>query len=273
MLPGLLLACLCLLSAAFASSAGAASAQRVELGAGNLERLAPNCGRDFTRDCAAEGKVTIFQSRSEGIPGRTFEVPFRGKLVSWSISLAAATGKTVVSGGQEYGAQKPFFDSVFGSPASAGIAVLKQVEKKAKGAPKFKLVRQSPVEILNPYFGTTVTFALEQPLNVTTGQVIALTVPTWAPALWKPEACNAVGDSMLDPNRCEALFKLYSARTSRTPRGEDRCTLRRDPATQTPNEALAKTRPQTGIDSIRRYGCYYGPQVMLYSATIVGPQS
>ncbi len=254
-----------------AAPADSATVRRVDLGAANVERLTPNCGRDFARDCVAEGKVTIFQSRSRNIPGRTFSVPFPGKLVSWSISLAAATRKPLTVDGVEHGAQKPFFDDVFGAPASARIAVLRQVEKKARGAPKFKLIRQSPVEILNPYFGTTVTFALERPLNVVKGQVIALTVPTWAPAMWKPKACNAVYDSMLDPDKCDALYKKYAARTSRTPRGTDECILRRDGETGEPNEALAKTRPQTGIGSVRRYGCYYGPQVMLYSASIVAP--
>lgn len=255
----------------------AASAQRVDLGAENLERLTPNCGRNFSRDCVAEGKVTIFQSKAKGYSGRPFVVPFKGKLVTWSISLADVTRKEISVGPSNnpvvHSAQKPFFDDIFGAPASARVAVLKQVEKKAKGAPKFKLVRQTPVEILNPYFGTTATFALTKPLNVVKGQVIALTVPTWAPAMWKPRACNAVYDSMLDPDKCDALFKHYAARTSRTPRGADECRLGRDAKTGEPNEPLAKSRPQTGIDSVRRYGCYYGPQAMLYSATVVGPKS
>jgi len=250
--------------------AGAASLKRVDLGGANLERLSPNCGMDFSRDCVAEGKVTIFQAKSRGIAGRTMVAPFSGKLVAWSISLADVTTRPVTVGGQEHGAQKPFFDGVFGTPASARIAVLRRVEKNAKGAPKYRLVRQGPIQILNPFFGTAVTFTLEKPLNVLEDQVVALSVPTWAPALWKPRACNAVYDSMLDPEKCRTLLGQYGARTSRIPRGTDKCTLRQDSKTQEPNEALAKSRAQQQIDSDRRYGCYYGPQVMLYSATIVG---
>lgn len=253
-----------------ARPAEAASVRRVDLGAQNLERLTPNCGRNFSRDCIAEGKGTFFQAKSKGITGRTFEVPWAGKLVSWSISLANVTRRTVTVGGEEYGAQQPFFDNVFGAPSTARVAVLRRVEKNAKGAPKFKMVRQSPVQTLNPYFGTTVTFALEKPLNVIKGQIIALTIPTWAPALWRPRACNEMPGSVLDPDRCEALLSQYSARASRTPRGEDKCKLGIDRTTNEPNEALAKSRPQTGVNSVRRYGCYYGPQVMLYSATVVG---
>ena len=36
---------------------------------------------------------------------------------------------------------------------------------------------------LEPYFGQTVQFPLGRSLNVKKGYVIALTVPTWAPAL------------------------------------------------------------------------------------------
>jgi len=261
------------LLAAAASPADAASVRRVDLGADNLERLAPNCGRNFNRDCVAEGKATLFQSRSKGVAGRTFEVPWPGKLVAWSISLADVTRKVLTVGGDEKAAQQPFFDGVFGGPSTARIGVLRRVEKKAKGAPKYKLVRQTPVQILNPYFGTTVTFALEKPLNVVKGHIVALTVPTWAPALWKPRACNDIGpNEVLDPERCEGMLKKYSYRTSRVPRGEDKCMLRQDPDTKELNEPLAKTRPQTGIDSVRRYGCYYQPQVVLYSATIVGAE-
>ncbi len=257
-----------------AQPAEAASVRRVDLGSENLERLTPNCGRNFSRDCVAEGKTTIFQAKSKGIPGRTFEVPWAGKLISWSISLANATQKEITIGQEPdaivHAAQRPFFNGIFGSPSTARIAVLKRVEKKAKGAPKYKMVRQSPIQTLNPYFGTTVTFALEKPLNVIKGQIVALTVPTWAPSLWRPRACNETPGSVLDPDKCESLLSQYSSRVSRTPRGDDKCKLGIDRTTKEPNEALAKSRAQTGVGSVRRYGCYYGPQVMLYSATVVG---
>ena len=45
------------------------------------------------------------------------------------------------------------------------------------------VVTKSPVLQLAPYFGQTVQFPLGRTLNVKKGYVIALTVPTWAPAL------------------------------------------------------------------------------------------
>lgn len=250
------------LSAVSSTQAEAGSTQRIELGARNINTLAPNCGRDFSRDCTVEGRLTAFQSLSAKYPGRNFVVPFDGKLVAWSISLARPTRADI----DDNPAQLPAFNSIFGAPAQAGVSILRQVEKRRKGGPRFKLVRRSPVEILNPYFGSRVTFALDRPLNVYKNNVVALTIPTWAPALWKPRACNGTQYGDLDPARCDRARERYTWRASRVPL-EDTCELSNVPQ---PNEQLEKTRPQTGIGSVRRYGCYYGGNVLLYSALIVG---
>jgi len=252
-----------------APRAEAKSTKFIELGAKNINGLKPNCGRDFTRDCAVEGKVTMFQALSAKYPGRNFVVPFNGKLVAWSISLSRPTAVAV----DDNLAQLPTFNEIFGAPSRAGIAILRQVEKKKKNGPRYKLVRRSPVEVLNPYFGSKVTFALEQPLNVFEGNVVALTIPTWAPAFWAPRVCNRDPSfGYVDPAKCAIAQKRYTWRGSRVPRGEkdkETCNLERDDEGQ-PNEQLQKTAPQTGIDSVRRYSCYYGGSVLLYSATIVG---
>ena len=45
------------------------------------------------------------------------------------------------------------------------------------------MVSQTPTQRLTPYLGQIVQFPLGRALNVKKGYVIALTVPTWAPAL------------------------------------------------------------------------------------------
>ena len=261
----LLLGLLAVAACLFTPAAEAKSTKRVTLGAKNLSFLKPNCGRDFSRDCAVEGKLTAFQSLSAKYKTRNFVVPWNGKLVSWSISLAQPTRKRI---GDNL-AQFPAFNLIFGAPAQAGISILREVQKRKKHGPRYKLVRKAPVEILNPYFGSRVTFVLDQPLNVFKDNIVALTIPTWAPALWKPKACNWMVEfaDVLNPERCARATQRYTWRGSRVSRGEPAtCELRNPPA----NEQLQKTAPQTRIDSIRRYGCYYGGNVLLYSATIVG---
>ena len=254
--------------AASAQDAGAVKTKRIVLGKAT-NRLEPNCGKNFSRDCIVEGKVTGYQVFRKGSPRkRGFVVPWSGKIVSWSISLSRPTKGVITKGGTDHPAQLPFFNDLFGSPASARIAVLRQVDKKKGGAPKWKMVRQSPVEILNPYFGRTVHFSLARPLNVIRNQMVALTIPTWAPAVWKPRSCSFNPISgVQDPDACAQAEKDYTWRASRA---KDKCKLGIDPDTGEPNEALARTGPQQKVNSERRYGCYYGSNVLLYTATVIG---
>jgi hypothetical protein len=45
------------------------------------------------------------------------------------------------------------------------------------------LVAQSPIVHVQPLFGETGLFALARPIPVVKGEIVALTVPTWLPAL------------------------------------------------------------------------------------------
>ena len=46
-----------------------------------------------------------------------------------------------------------------------------------------RVIAQTPVQKLQSYFGQSVQFPLDRSLTVKRGQVVALTVPSWAPAL------------------------------------------------------------------------------------------
>lgn len=254
-------------SLAAASAADAAPTKRVVLGQAN-SNLKPNCGKNFSRDCIVEGKVTGYQILRKGSARkRGFVAPWSGKIVSWSISLSRPTKNVVSRDGTDHPAQLPFFNNLFGSPASARIAVLRRIDKSSKGPPKWRMVRQSPVQILNPYFGRTVRFSLTRPLNVLRNQMVALTIPTWAPAVWKPRACsfNPVS-GVQDPDACARAEKAYTWRGSRS---KGKCKLGIAGNGQ-PNEALQKTSPQERVGSDRAYGCYYGSNVLLYTATVIG---
>ena len=71
-----------------------------------------------------------------------------------------------------------FFDSKLGGPSEASIAVLRFGKKL-----RARVVSVAPSVKLKPYFGRTVEFALTKSIPVEKGNVIALSVPTWAPAL------------------------------------------------------------------------------------------
>lgn len=182
--------------------------------------------------CRVEGHVTGFQSIAGGVP-RPFEAPFDGKIVAWSITLAKPSSVETDTTTDEVG----FFDDLLGRPSQARIGILRPVEESKP--PKYTLVRQSPTQILNPYFGSTPVFALDHPLSVLQGQVVALTVPTWAPMF----AFNVDDDNTWRGSR---LPKHCSS-------GED----------------IQAGHPQQGVGKVKTYGCYYSNARLLYTATLV----
>ncbi|HEX5989905.1 MAG TPA: hypothetical protein VFY75_06825 [Solirubrobacterales bacterium] len=182
--------------------------------------------------CRVEGHVTGFQAIADGV-ARPYEAPFEGKIVAWSITLAKPSTTETKTTTDEVG----FFNDFLGAPSQARIGVLRPIEDSKP--PKYKLVRQSPVEILNPYFGSTPVFALDHPLTVLKGQVVALTIPTWAPMF---------------------AFNVSADNTWRGSRLPEHCSSKED---------IQGGHPQQGVGKIKTYGCYYSNARLLYTATLV----
>ncbi len=185
----------------------------------------PACPGTDTSSCMAVGKVTIFQSMA-GSSVKPFLVPYNGKLVSWSITLSKPKRSEIAG-----------FDGFYGKPAQARIAVLRRVGKSKP--PVYKLVRQSPIQELNRYFGRTVHFALDRPLTVLKDHIIGLTIPTWAPN-W---AINLPEDN-----------------SWRASRNSKKCN---------DSDIPESSRPQQKVGSQRQYGCYFKNTRFLYTATVV----
>jgi hypothetical protein len=125
----------------------------------------PSCP---TSPCLAVSRTTGFQVKV-GSAHNFLAVPRSGTIVAWTITL-----------GKPSATQIKFFNANEGGAAQAGLAVLRIAPKPNL---TYKLVGQSPPVMLQPYFGKTAQFPLETTLPVKKGDVVALTVPTWAPAL------------------------------------------------------------------------------------------
>lgn len=182
--------------------------------------------------CRVEGHVTGFQAIAGGVP-KPYEAPFEGKIVAWSITLAKPSKVESETTTDEVG----FFNDFLGTPSMARIGVLRPVE--GSDPPKYTLVRQSPLKILNPYFGTTPVFALDHPLTVLKGQIVALTIPTWAPMF---------------------AFGVSADNTWRGSRLPEHCMSKED---------IQGGHPQQGVGKTKTYGCYYSEARLLYTATLV----
>ncbi|HEU4706123.1 MAG TPA: hypothetical protein VFS64_02940 [Solirubrobacterales bacterium] len=182
--------------------------------------------------CRVEGHVTGFQAIADGV-ARPYEAPFEGKIVAWSITLAKPSTKETKTTTDEVS----FFNDFLGTPSEARIGVLRPVENTKP--PRYTLVRQSPLEVLNSYFGSTPIFALDHPLTVLKGQIVALTVPTWAPMF---------------------AFNVSAENTWRGSRQPEHCSSKED---------IQNGRPQQGVGKTKTYGCYYSNARLLYQAWLV----
>jgi hypothetical protein len=118
--------------------------------------------------CLAVSRTTGFQVKVASTHN-PLSVTKTGSIVAWTISLGKPTA-----------AQVKFFNANEGGPSEAGIAILAPQKKPNL---TYKLIAQSPLVKLEPYFGESAQFPLETTIPVKKGYVIALTVPSWAPAL------------------------------------------------------------------------------------------
>jgi hypothetical protein len=171
--------------------------------------------------CLAVSRTTGFQVKV-GSERNLESAPRAGTIVAWTITL-----------GNPNATQIKFFNANEGGPSEAGIAVL---APQAKPNLTYKLVAQSPMVKLQPYFGKTAQFPLETTIPVKKGYVIALDVPSWAPAL-------ALG-----------FANTTSWRASRPKAG----------CTTTSSQTV-----QTTLGTSAQYYCLYQTARLTYSATLI----
>jgi hypothetical protein len=171
--------------------------------------------------CLAVSRTTGFQVKV-ATANNLLGAPRAGTIVAWTINL-----------GNPNATQIKFFNANEGGPSEAGIAILAPQKKPNL---TYKLVAQSPLVKLQPYFGKTAQFPLETTIPVKKGYIVALTVPSWAPAL-----ALGFGDNT-------------SWRASRPKAG---CT------------STSSQTTQTAIGSAVQYYCLYQTARLTYSATLI----
>jgi hypothetical protein len=187
--------------------------------------------------CQAVGKTTGFQVAITGSK-QPFSVPVRGQLVAWSIKTGAPSTKPNPNNNNQ--SDLEFFNKTFGGTPKARISVLKPIMKQVKaGKPIYKLKSQSPVEELSDFLGQTTTFTLDTPLRVKPNNIVALTVPTWAPAFAVNQSADTRWQASRKKGKCDNT-----------------------------EDILAGT-PQDVLGTERSYGCTYTTARLLYSATVV----
>jgi hypothetical protein len=215
-----LAACLALL-VPLGAGAGAASSSRTTVVLGSTASTPdPSCP---DLPCQAVGSVTGFQVGTDqsSLP---FNVTRNGKVKAWTLTLAQPTNQ-----------QRSFFNGFFGTPPEARLSILRRIP--GTNPPRYNLRRQGSVHVLSPYLGQTVKFGAS--LRVEKGDIVALTIPTWAPAF------------------AQDLSTKNAWRASREP---GKCTNTTD---------VRQGQPQERVGKRATYGCRYSTARLLYTATVV----
>jgi hypothetical protein len=173
--------------------------------------------------CQAIGSVTGFQV-SNGQTQLPYLVPNNGTITAWTLTLAQPTGS-----------QRAFFNGFFGTPPQARLAILRRIG--GTNPPRYNLRSQSAIKVLTPYLGQTVRFGAN--LKVEKGDIVGITVPTWAPAFAQ---------------------ELPATNVWRASRAPGTCTNSTD---------IRQGEPQQVVGRRATYGCKYTTARLLYTATLV----
>jgi hypothetical protein len=151
--------------------------------------------------CLAVSRTTGYQVKV-GSTRSLVTVPRNGTIVAWTVML-----------GKPNATQIKFFDTNEGGASQAALAILRPQPKPNLS---YKLLAQSPLVALEPYFGMTAQFPLASTIAVKKGDVIGLTVPSWAPAL----ALGFGNDTSWRASRPKKQCASTGAQTAHTSVGE-----------------------------------------------------
>jgi hypothetical protein len=173
--------------------------------------------------CQAIGSVTGFQV-SNSQARSPFLVTHDGTIKSWTLTLAQPTNK-----------QRSFFNGFFGTPPEARLAILRRIP--GTNPPRYNLRSQGSVKVLTPYFGQTVKFGSS--LKVEKGDIIGITVPTWAPAFAQELTSKEVWRASREPGTC------------------------------TNSTDIRQGEPLEKPGTRATFGCKYSTARLLYTATLV----
>jgi hypothetical protein len=204
-----------------AAGATAANVEKTSVILGNTSTVPdPSCP---DLPCQAVGSVTGFQVSNDQTK-LPFAVPNDGTITAWTLTLAQPTNS-----------QRSFFNGFFGTPPEARLSILHRVP--GTNPPRYNLRRQGAIKVLSPYLGQTVRFGSN--LEVEKGDIVGITVPTWAPAF----AQNLPTENVWRASRA--------------------------PGTCTNSTDIRQGEPQQTVGTRATYGCKYSTARLLYTATLV----
>lgn len=152
----------------------AASAQEVQVGVTASPLISPTCpaGLPASECTIVLTQVTAYETLRDGISNPT-TIKKAGVISSFSVGLSGTdtiTAKDIA-----------YLNKVHGGPAEVQLTILRPTG--TINNPSYRVAAESPAFPIRNLLGQVVEFPLIAPLPVVRGEVVALTVPTWAPVL------------------------------------------------------------------------------------------
>jgi hypothetical protein len=161
---------------AVALAPAVASAQTIELGSTASPLIAPVCPSGvLPQNCTIVlTQVTALATVRDGVTYPS-TVKKAGVLVAFTVGVSA-----ISSSATTVATDVANLNAHYGGHAQAALTILRPIRTKSM---QWQVAAQSAAVDLQPYLGQVVQFPLIAPLPVVPGEVVALTVPTWAPVL------------------------------------------------------------------------------------------
>jgi hypothetical protein len=199
-----------------------ASGRVVELGSNADPAAKSACPAD---PCEVFASSTGYMART-GATRNPYVIRRAGRIVAFTVQLGKLEDNQV-----------DFFNQSFYGPPSVRISILRKGDTRQTRL-NHRLLRQSELYQVRRYLGSDPTFALDEPLAVSRGHIVAMTTPTWVPAF------------------VSGLPKTNWWRSSRA---------RRQCGSDDVRQRAAQDRP----GSVRTYGCTYFRARLQYTVTYI----
>jgi hypothetical protein len=150
------------------------SAQELQVGVTASPLISPTCPAGIAaKNCTIVlTQVTAYETKRDGIVN-PMTIKKSGVLASFTVGLS---GTSTINA-----TDVAYLNKVHGGPAEVQLTVLQPTG--TINNPSYRVAAESPAYLVRPLLGQIAEFPLVAPLPVVRGEVVALTVPTWAPVL------------------------------------------------------------------------------------------
>lgn len=232
-----------------------AQAQVIELGVPHSSLIAPTCppGVQPVNCTIILTESTAIETIRDGVAYPT-KVSKAGKIVAFTLGLSRLDSNRATAKQDIHDLDSAYRWCTAGRCTGVPMAAITVLRPTGTAAHrKWAVAAESPMVHLIPYLGQVAQFALDRPLSVKPGYVVALTVPTWAP--------------VLSYNLAAKQFAYRQSRLSVTlPLGQG-SSCKYAPGSVTSKGTQLPGAAQLTVGSTAAYGCNYAGTRVEYSAT------